>query len=383
MFQTEINIFFQSFASDFLTTVFKFFSFIGSGGVIVPLLIVITFGVHFRYGTLLIHLSFWNGVITDFLKNVFALPRPFNVDSAVQLPGEGIPNPTPFKGMGGKSFFGCLPGQVVEYFREHGVWVDGAKSFGLPSGHTSSAVALWGAVFLFFKGPASPSPKPLRARHTWVSIITIIFIVFIPLSRLYLGYHFLADVAAGFLLGFTLLLLFYKFVFLLEKKTNFFTTPCLGAAAKRLIGWVRRTPAKRLIGWGRRPLFEKIGAINLKLILKSFLLAVYFLLTPFLLLLIPGINPLAAPTLLGMNCGFLLLWLRGLPKEGGTLLQRSGRVLIAVVFYFGINMVLKGLTGCVFSAEPRVIEFIRQALSISLLFYGTAEVCIKLKFYRR
>lgn len=350
MFQTEITIFFQSLSSDFLTAIFKLFSYIGSGFFIIPLLIAITFGVHFRLGTILIHLAFWNGVLTDYLKDVFALPRPFNVDAAVQLPGESFPNPTPFKGMGAKSFFGFLPGQVIDYFRDQGVWLDGVKSFGLPSGHTSSAAALWGAIFLFFK-KSNFFYQRLQGIHinTWVRVISITFIVFIPLSRLYLAYHFLADILAGFLLGFFVLMLFYRFVFLNEK----------------------------LKEW----LFEKTGI--LKLSLKSIAFLVYILLFPFLLLLSPQINPLAAPTLLGMNCGFFLLWLRGLPEEGGTFLQRLGRIGVAILFYFGMNLVLKGSTGLLFSREPAIITFTRQALTVFLLIWGAAEINIKLGLYRR
>lgn len=74
MFQTEIIIFLQSFASDFLTA---------------------------------------------FLKNLFALPRPANVDSNVLLPGKDYPNPTTLKSMGAKSFFGQLPREAVDHLRIH------------------------------------------------------------------------------------------------------------------------------------------------------------------------------------------------------------------------------------------------------------------------
>lgn len=336
MFLTEINIFFQSFSSDFLTAIFRFFSFVGSANVIIPLMIGIIFGIHFRIGTMLIHLVFWNGVITDFLKDFFALPRPFNVDAAVLLPGEGITNPTPFKGSGAKHFFDTLPRQVVDYFREHGVWLGNVKSFGFPSGHSSSAVALWGAVFLFFK-------------NRWVRGIAVVCMVLIPLSRLYLGRHFLADVLAGLLIGSIMLLLFYKGVFRNERLK------------------------------GR--LFEKMGRLELNL--NAILLLAYCLLFPFLLLLVPGITTSAAPALLGLNCGFLLLWLRGLPAEGGTILRRLGRTGVAIFFYFGLSIILKNVTAFLFPQQPGIVEFVRQALTIFLLIWGAAEASIKLGLYKR
>jgi membrane-associated phospholipid phosphatase len=356
MFLTEINIFFQSFSSDSVTAIFKFFSFIGSRNLTVLLIIPIVFAIHFRYGTILIHLVFWNGIITDFFKEIFALPRPFNVDADVRLLGEGIPNPTPFKSMGAKSFFGGLPDQVIDYFREQGVRIGNIKSFGLPSGHTSNAVALWGAVLLFFgKGSLSLSSGPLHPSSQrnylkgWLTSIASICIIFIPLSRLYLGRHFLADVLAGLLVGFMVLILFYKFVYRNEKLMD--------------------------------QLFKKAG--YLKLNFKSILFAAYCLLFPFLLLLIPKINMSAAPALLGLNCGFFLLWLRGLPQEGGTILQRFGRLVVAIVFFFGVSLTLKILVGLIFTHEPVVSEFIRLALTMFSVIWGAVEACIKLKLYRR
>jgi len=210
------------------------------------------------------------------------------------------------------------------------------KSFGLPSGHTSSALALWGAIFLIFK-------------NRWARIIAILCVVFIPLSRLYLGRHFLADVLAGFLLGLIVLILFYRVVLRNEK----------------------------LKIW----LFAKVG--HLELNLKTILFLVYCLLLPFLLLLVPGIMSSAAPALLGLNCGFFLLWLRGLPAEGGTLPRRLGRVAIVIVFYFGLNIISKNATAFLFPHQPGVVEFIRQALSIFLLIWGVTEVNIKLGLYKR
>lgn len=357
MFLTEINIFLQSFESDFLTAIFKFFSFIGSRNITVVLMIPIVFAVHFRYGTLLIHLVFWNGIITEFFKNLFALPRPFNVDTNIQIFEEGIPNTTPFTSKGAGSFFGGLPDQVIDYFREQGVWLGKTKSFGLPSGHTSNAAALWGAALLFFrKKPMTLSPEilPPAPRKKYLksvmSLIAMIFILCIPLSRLYLGRHFLADVLAGFFVGFTVLFLFYKIIYRNEKLTT----------------------------W----LFKKAG--NLKLNSKTTLFAAYCLLLPFLLLLIPQISMSAAPVLLGLNCGFFLVWLRGLPKEGGTVLQRLARLVVAIVFFIGTTLILKGLAGIIFGQEEPVIsEFLRLALTMLSVTWGAVEVCIKFKLYKR
>jgi membrane-associated phospholipid phosphatase len=61
-------------------------------------------------------------------------------------------------------------------------------SFGLPSGHSSTAVGVWGML-------ASRVKKP------WAWIVAILVIFLIGISRMYLGVHFPSDVLLGWLLG--------------------------------------------------------------------------------------------------------------------------------------------------------------------------------------
>lgn len=60
------------------------------------------FGVNFRKGYIVIQMVLRNDILTEVLKNVIALPRPFYVDSAVQFLCTEHANPTPFTGMGAK-----------------------------------------------------------------------------------------------------------------------------------------------------------------------------------------------------------------------------------------------------------------------------------------
>ncbi|MGD8536743.1 MAG: phosphatase PAP2 family protein [Candidatus Aminicenantes bacterium] len=331
MFQTEIILFLQSYASGFLTIFFKFFTEIGRSSFVIPIMLVILFGVSFRSGFVLVHLVLWNGIITNSLKELFSLPRPANVDSNILLLGENFPNPTPFTDMGAKSFFGRLPQNVVDYLR-----VNRIDSWGFPSGHSSMAIALWGSISLFFK-------------KIWVWIIAGMMIIFIPLSRMYLGRHFLADVMGGLLLGFLVLLIFYNLVFKKEKLMIF--------------------------------LFEKLGKVQLDL--KSILFLTYFLIVPLLLLFVPKIDPEDTATILGLNLGFLLLWFRGIPKDSGKIWQRMARVGIAFIFYYGISEALEKGTGLIFKNDLGPVEFIRQTLTIFLIFWGSTEISIKLGFFRR
>jgi len=294
-------------------------------------MLVILFGVSFRVGYVLVHLVLWNGIITNSLKELFSLPRPANVDSNIQLLGKHYPNPTPFTDMGAKSFFGRLPQNVVDYLR-----INRIDSWGFPSGHSSTAIALWGSISLFFK-------------KIWIWIIAGMMIIFIPLSRMYLGRHFLADVLGGLLIGFLVLMIFYNLVFRNEKLKIF--------------------------------LFEKLGKVQLDL--KSILFLTYFLIVPFLLLFVPKINPEDTATFLGLNLGFLLLWIRGIPKDSGNIWQRIARVGVAFISYYGISVALEKGTGLIFKNELGLVEFIRQTLTIFLIFWGSTEISIKLGFFRR
>lgn len=70
-------------------------------------------------------------------------------------------------------------------------------SGGLPSGHTQSATVVWGMFIREF-------------REKWVRWLAIIMILFVPLSRIYLGAHFPTDILGGYLLGILVLLMVWK-----------------------------------------------------------------------------------------------------------------------------------------------------------------------------
>jgi hypothetical protein len=72
-----------------------------------------------------------------------------------------------------------------------------AAGGGLPSGHTQSAVVLWGYLAHHF-----------RKKRIW--ILAGILIIGTPLSRIYLGVHFPTDIFCGYVIGVLLLLLFIK-----------------------------------------------------------------------------------------------------------------------------------------------------------------------------
>jgi len=192
MFQTELIIFLQSFETDFLNYFFQFWTQIGFSRWALLIMLLVLFGVSFRYGFILMQAMLLNGLTSLWLKEVFALPRPAHVDLNVKLIGESAPNLTPFKSQGAKSFFGRLPQNVVASLR-----ANPSGSWGFPSGYTSNAMTLGGLLFLIAKKP-------------WVKVVSVAIVVFVPLSRMYLGLHFLADVLGGYVISLAFVFLFYK-----------------------------------------------------------------------------------------------------------------------------------------------------------------------------
>ena len=71
-------------------------------------------------------------------------------------------------------------------------------SFGIPSGHAQNAAAVWGMFAASLK-------------RGWVWVLTLLLILMIGLSRLYLAVHFPTDVVVGWLIGFLLVWLFLRF----------------------------------------------------------------------------------------------------------------------------------------------------------------------------
>lgn len=62
------------------------------------------------------------------------------------------------------------------------------SSFGLPSGHAQNAASVWGWM-------------AVEVKQRWFTIVMLILIFLIGISRLVLGVHFLGDVLLGWLVG--------------------------------------------------------------------------------------------------------------------------------------------------------------------------------------
>ncbi|HWQ46851.1 MAG TPA: phosphatase PAP2 family protein [Longilinea sp.] len=157
--EIDINIFLQQLGS-WLSLPMKAFSFMGTEYFFLVALTVIYWCWDSRLG-LRVGLSLMFGnLVNAYFKTAFHGARPYWFDNRVQ-------------GLSSES------------------------SFGFPSGHAQLATMVWGRMAAWFK-------------KTWVTIVVVIIVFMIGLSRLYLGVHFFTDVVGGWLIGAGLLWLMVK-----------------------------------------------------------------------------------------------------------------------------------------------------------------------------
>ncbi|MFX1536691.1 MAG: phosphatase PAP2 family protein [Promethearchaeota archaeon] len=150
--EEAINIFLQSF-SPILDLFFQIITLLGDELFIIFLLVVVFWAIEKRMGFLLAIVLMFSQTLNWFLKSLFALPRPY-VEFPSQVKLIGPPEP----------------------------------SFAFPSGHSQSTATIWSFLTGWLK-------------NKWLALLTIILIILVPLSRIYLGVHYLSDVVGGVFFG--------------------------------------------------------------------------------------------------------------------------------------------------------------------------------------
>lgn len=156
----DVVLWFQQYSPTFDLT-FIVFSFTGSELFFLLLLPMISWCISPRVGVRLLILVLLNTYVNAIAKLIFAQPRPFEYDPRV-------------------------------------LKIEHAIGGGLPSGHTQTAVIFWGYLSSFYK-------------NKWLWGITLVMLISVPLSRIYLGVHFPTDLLGGYILGLIMLMLFLKF----------------------------------------------------------------------------------------------------------------------------------------------------------------------------
>ncbi len=137
-----------------LDAIFKAITFMGEEEFFLILLPLVFWCVDFAWGTRLAFVYLFSPYVNTVFKDLFAHPRPFELDPAVKL---------------------------------HDV-----RGYGLPSGHAQSAVVVWGII-------------AARFHKAWLWVVAILLMVLIGFSRVYLGVHFPTDVLGGWVVGAVLL----------------------------------------------------------------------------------------------------------------------------------------------------------------------------------
>jgi membrane-associated phospholipid phosphatase len=294
--------------------------------------LVIIFGIDFKKGFILIQVLLLTAAVTEFLKNTFALPRPFHVDSNVIRPDISKANDAPFKNMGALSFLGLLPQEVVDYYR----CLPEKISYGIPSGHTSAAVTFWGSIIILFE-------------NKYIKYISIVLIVLVPFSRLYLGRHFPADVLAGYVLGALILLLLYKTFFKHEELRSF--------------------------------LFPITSKNNIGII--EIVFTIYLIALPFLFfILLPHYFSKFTGYWFGINLASFLIPGQRIPEFGKGYIKRIAAVVSAVVVFYVIEILMKFIIDAFSLTQFDLGLFITGAVVSFTGIIFTLNLNRKLKLYK-
>ncbi|MFY1110667.1 MAG: phosphatase PAP2 family protein [Methanosarcinaceae archaeon] len=353
MFQTEPILYLQSLASDWLTFLMVLITSMGSSSFYAAIIIAIKFGIDFRRGILLFQLLLWTGAITEVLKVVFAMPRPYYVDSRVLNLESGEPNLSPFTEKGANSFFGLPDKEVLETFRAE-VTTGGSHPFysfyGFPSGHVSTTTALWGGTALVF-----------GRKVIWKIIPAVILLM--AFTRMYLGRHFLGDVIGGAFLGLLLLLAF----------SSFLQSPVCKAFFRK----------ESFFPATRSPNMLSSNMLSLDILFPSILFYTFMFIIPLLLTASALIGPDLAGFLTGTNAAYLLVIRKGLPGDAGSRGKRVSRVLVALLNFAAaalITAVAIDITGAASFLGPDMIEF-TEAFVPAFTVWVSVEICFRLGLY--
>lgn len=157
-FEWQILDALSTFANDFFNLLAKVISEAGSSPAVIVFITISYWCINKDRTKKIAFICFSSMSLLNTFKMLFSANRPF------QYPGK-------------------------EYLRKFSSTDDdGATGSSFPSGHANNSWTLYGEYFYNFK-------------KVWLRIICVIFMILVPLSRLYLGVHFPGDVFVGAILA--------------------------------------------------------------------------------------------------------------------------------------------------------------------------------------
>jgi membrane-associated phospholipid phosphatase len=230
-------------------------------------------------------------------------------------------------------------------------------SFGVPSGHAQIAAGVWGML-------------AASVRKWWVWVITILLILLIGISRLYLGVHFPHDVLLGWLIGALLL-------------------------------WLVLSLWKPVTAWLKK---MSPGEQTLLSFLSSLVL-ILFSLIPFLWLKITNWQPpqawaeyakeavslsgafTSAGTMFGLLAGLVWINHQGGFDANSSLWNQLLRYLLGLVgvlvFYLGLKLLFALIASDTEAVLPYILRYIRYVLVGAWVSAGAPWIFIKLKLAKK
>lgn len=155
----EVIAVMQHLRTPWLDTVMHAFTFLGEEEFYLLLLPLLLWSVDGRLGARVVVIFLLSMVLNGALKDAFMHPRPADLDPAVAIVA--------------------------------------SEGYGLPSGHAQSGAVVWGSVAVW-------------ARRGWLKAAAVALAALVGMSRVYLGVHFPTDVAAGWVIGAALLIVYSR-----------------------------------------------------------------------------------------------------------------------------------------------------------------------------
>jgi membrane-associated phospholipid phosphatase len=308
LFDPELNLWLQSLKTPLLTALMLIVSALGSGVFLTAAAGFLLFYRDLKKGLIALQLLLWSSLLSDFLKSALALPRPTDVHPSVSLLESEYPQ------------------WLLELFPLK-------MNFGFPSGHVWATTVFWCVAIMLFPGRLS-------------KVAGAIFMSLMPLSRMYLGRHFLADVLGGLFFGLCTVLI-----------GRFWLVP-----------WMREyTESKTKF----TPLQER----------KASGLALYLLLLPLLLLFLPHFEAGDAGKLFGVNLAFFILLTTGFPLEQSESGAGLVRLSIASILYICLKIPFRVIAND--HSGGLMLDFVDDVLPGFLSMMGTLEIGKRLGLYVR